>query len=338
MSERVLVTQFRRIGDALVTTPLLDTLRAAHPDWHITVLLDRGCDEPLLGHPSVDAVLAIRREDWTHPWRGPLAWRRVHAVRATIALDVLSTPFSAAVCRVSGARRRIGFDLRARRRFYTDAVPRDTGGSRYAGTARQALLAPLGIAPVERAPSLAPDFADDAVAARLCAPDTRLVLLTTTSRRAPRRWPPERFAQLATRLAADGACVRLLWGPGERADAETVLAHGIAGDVALAPETPSLRALAGVLHRARVLAGNDNGTRHLAIALGVPTVGIFGPNDPSAWTPPVHTTAVPHRTLRGAPCVCASPSQCATPVCIAGVTVEAVLDAVRAACATEARR
>ncbi len=158
MSERVLITQFRRIGDALVTTALLDTLRAARPEWHVTVLMDRGCHEPLLGHPAVDAVLAIRREDWSHPWRAPRAWARVRAARPTIAIDVLSTPFSAAVCRWSGAARRIGYDLRARRRLYTDAVPRDRSGTLYTGTARQALLGPLGIAAVERAPTVGATF------------------------------------------------------------------------------------------------------------------------------------------------------------------------------------
>ncbi len=85
-----------------------------------------------------------------------------------------------------------------------------------------------------------------------------------------------------------------------------------------------MRALAGLLTTAQVLVGNDNGTRHLAIACGVPTVGLFGPHDPAGWTHPAHTTTVPHRVLRGGPCVCDSPSRCTRPV--AG-TLDAVLAA-----------
>ena len=338
--ERVLVTQFRRIGDALLTTPLLMALRAAHPDWHVTVLLDRACHEALAEHPAIDAVLAIGRDDWSHPFRAPRAWARVRAVHPSIAIDVLSTPFSAAVCRWSGATRRIGYDLRARRRFYTDAVPRECGGTTYTATARQALLAPLGIAARERAPSVSAGFADTAwaAAAMPLAGERPLVLLSTTSRRAARRWPSSYYAALATSLAAEGACVRLLWGPGEHDEAAAVCAQVLRGDVGLAPATPTLRALAGVLCRARVLVGNDNGTRHLAIALGVPTIGLFGCNDPAAWTPPAYLTAATHRVLRGVPGNCASPAGCAPPRCLESIAVETALEVVRAELALAATR
>ncbi len=328
----VCVVQFRRIGDVLLTTPLLGALRAAWPNTRISVLVDRGCHEPLLDHPWVDDVWDVPRAAWRAPHTAARQIVRMRRSALDATIDVISTPASAVLCALSGAGTRVGFDLRVRRAFYTHPVERPLGAT-YVARARQSLLGPVGVAPCDERPRLAAGFArrewaSDALRAAHVTPP--FVCVSPTSRRAHRRWPLDRFAHVARMLAADGLHVCVLWGPGERGDAEEVVCAASHARVVCAPETPDLRALAGVLARSALLVGNDNGVRHLAVALDVSTVGVFGANDPAAWTPPFDARRAEHRTLAGAECS-EEHIHCTRPRCIRGVPASLVLAEARAA-------
>jgi lipopolysaccharide heptosyltransferase I len=82
-------------------------------------------------------------------------------------------------------------------------------------------------------------------------------------------WPVERFAELAQRIGDDAIAV---WGPGERELAEAI-------GTRIAPPT-TLRELAFILQKARVVIGGDTGPLHLAAALGTKVIGLYGPTDP----------------------------------------------------------
>lgn len=110
-------------------------------------------------------------------------------------------------------------------------------------------------------------------------------------------WPPERFAELARRLTAPsgplaGARIAVLGGPGDRRTAEPVLkAIAEAQRIDLIDKVDLLTA-AACLRRATVYVGNDSGLMHLAAAVGVPTVGLFGPSPVERYRPWGTRTAV----------------------------------------------
>ncbi|MDX6324228.1 MAG: hypothetical protein QOK15_582 [Nocardioidaceae bacterium] len=111
---------------------------------------------------------------------------------------------------------------------------------------------------------------------------------------ASRRWPPERFAEVARRLAASGWRVVLTGGPEEVALAETVRrAAGLPSTAVLAGRT-DLASLAAQVASARLLVSGDTGAAHLATAYGTPSVLLFGPTAPSRWGPPADG---PHTVL-----------------------------------------
>jgi heptosyltransferase-1 len=95
------------------------------------------------------------------------------------------------------------------------------------------------------------------------------VVLLPGAGKASKLWPVERFRALAARIGPDALAV---WGPGERERAEAIGAR-------VAPPT-NLRELAWILSRAKLVIGGDTGPLHLAAALGVPVVGLYGPTDP----------------------------------------------------------
>lgn len=125
-----------------------------------------------------------------------------------------------------------------------------------------------------------------------------------------KRWPVERFAALARRLAMP---VVWLLGPAEEADAE---AHGLGRALGAVAEGLPLATLAGLLARCSVYVGNDSGVTHLAAAVGAPTVALFGPTEPAVWAPQgAHVRALGGPRAGG----------------FAALSVEAVADAVRLA-------
>jgi ADP-heptose:LPS heptosyltransferase len=104
---------------------------------------------------------------------------------------------------------------------------------------------------------------------------------------AARRWPPERFAAVAGRLAERGHRVWVTGSPAERQLAEQVAAGaGMDGSAVLAGST-SLAELAALVCRASLVVCGDTGTAHLATAFGTPSVVLFGPTPPAWWGPPV---------------------------------------------------
>jgi ADP-heptose:LPS heptosyltransferase len=90
-----------------------------------------------------------------------------------------------------------------------------------------------------------------------------------------RRWPAERFAELASACAADGCQVLVVGDAGEQQLAEQIVELAAAGPVRSLAGQLDMAGLVAVLASAAVVVGNDSGPRHLAQALGVPTVGIF---------------------------------------------------------------
>ncbi|ARQ00690.1 lipopolysaccharide heptosyltransferase II [Pseudorhodoplanes sinuspersici] len=96
-------------------------------------------------------------------------------------------------------------------------------------------------------------------------------------------WPPEHYAELARRLAADGCEIWVLGGPQERQIAEKLC--GIGGESVRNLTGNDLRNAILALRSADVAVTNDSGLMHIAAAIGTPTVAIFGPTSPRLWAP-----------------------------------------------------
>ncbi len=328
MPQRILLTQLRRIGDVVLTTPIIRALREAYPQAHITYLTEAPSEQVLRNNPHVDQVLVLPKR------QGPVAelgflWR-LRRERFDLVLDFFGNPRSALLTWFTGAPRRIGLSLRGRRRLYSDAVSLPPG-RRFAVEHKALLLAPLGLSVSNLLPEVFPTAAEQAVAEAQLAdlgvgPGELLVGLCPVSRMPYKVWPAERFAAVADHLIErHGARVLFFWGPGEEHFITQVRAH--MGQTALPSyPVPSLMEMAALLARCQLLVSNDNGPRHLAVAVGTPTVGIFGRTHAINWTPPA---APAHRAVEFDP---GCKSACTYPACglecLDGVPLSAVVEAV----------
>ncbi|GAA4678050.1 hypothetical protein GCM10023215_08660 [Pseudonocardia yuanmonensis] len=276
------------LGDLVAVLPALDALRAAYPDAEI-VLLCAPVQAELTGHRRgpADRVLVV---PCTHGVRNPAPWESVDEAEIEAFLAGLP-PIDLAVQLHGGGRYsnpfvdRLGARVTAGLRA-SDAPPLDR-------TAPYVYLQPeavrflevaalVGAPPVRLEPRLAVTDADRTAAATVLGSVTGPIAVLHPGAGDPRRrWPAGHFAALGERLAAAGASVVVVGSPDER----DLVAEVTAGTRAplLAPTAgpgPSgMSWLVGVLERAAVVVANDSGPRHLAAAVGAPTVGIFwGPN------------------------------------------------------------
>ncbi|HTE16743.1 MAG TPA: glycosyltransferase family 9 protein, partial [Armatimonadota bacterium] len=140
-------------------------------------------------------------------------------------------------------------------------------------------------------------------------------------------WPPEQYAAVADGLAERGFQVAVTGSGGERELVERVVAAMRQPALPLAGGM-DLRQFAAVLSSARLFVSVSTGPMHLASALGVPAVTLYGPTDLRIEQTRFCPYGSPARAvLSTVPCTCPSSKECSTPVCMTGLTPPAVLAA-----------
>ena len=334
---RALAIRHRAGGDLLLSTPALRALRAGLPAASIEVLTARGMGELLLGNPDVDRILEFDRRSL-----GSQAALYARLLRGgyDLVLDMVSTPRSAWLTALTRAPIRVGYDLPRRRYAYTHRLPRDVVGAegpvpRYAAEGPLDLVRALGIdarglalnfkvsAPAER--RMGEWLAQSGIGAR-----RPLIACLPAGSWPSKTWLKARFIEAMDRLSEAGD-ILWIWGPGEGRLAEACRAEMRAPSW-LAPKT-GWQDLGALLARASLLVSNDSGPKHLAAALGVPTVTIFGPTHPATWHPP----GGPHTAVSadGLACLHCNETVCPLPGdanmrCMRDVTVERVIPSCRA--------
>jgi heptosyltransferase-3 len=293
---RALVIKLGHIGDVLVSTPVISALRQAYPGLAVTALVNQGTEAMLANNPEVERVLVLRRD--LQGWRA-LAFqlgllRRLRQGRFDLAIDLSGGDRGAFLALASGARLRAGFAPRKpsprARVFHRLADPKGTQNH-----VVETLLRPvksLGIEPGLPGLSLRPSPAAQAQAAEILAQHglqpRGYALVHPTSRWMFKTWTPEGNAWVIRRLLSLGLGVALTAAPEAREMAFVAQVLASLGEtpglVNLAGQV-SLDLLAALIQPARVFFGVDSAPMHMAAALGVPCLVLFGPSGEKMWGP-----------------------------------------------------
>lgn len=248
---RILFVTANRVGDAVLTTGLLDHLLRTHPDCRITVACGPAAAGVFARMPNLDRLIVFTKRPWRTHWLE--LWRQVAFTWWDLVVDLRGSA--------------LGFLVPARRRAVMRRLP---------GRKHEQYAAVLGISPAPL-PVAWTAPADRARAAALLPAGVPIIGLGPTANWAPKAWPAERFAALFRALATGklaGAVPLILAGPGAQ---EAALAAPLAALLPEAVDTTGILSLAEVaacLQRCAVFVGNDSGLMHLAAATGVPTVGL----------------------------------------------------------------
>ena len=327
--KRILVCQQRQIGDVLLSTPVFEVLKKRFPEAELHLFTEKKC-EPLLRHnPFIDKFHLIDRKDG---FFAQLAfYRRVAACRFDLVIDLQQLPRCRMMSLISRAPVRLSFPANALSPLlYNRLVTPEEG---YASQTKVSLLAPLGIRWEGEGPRIfltEEERAEGRALLAACglAAGQTLIAVDSTHRRASKRWPAERYAALMRLLSDRDASFRflLLRGPGEEKDIENLRALctglGLAPETMLVPEPlPDIRISAACLAEAKLLVGNCSSPRHMAAALGVPSLVIPGASG-TAWKYP----SPMHRELRPElPCQPCGKTVCDDPQCLLRVSPEEAL-------------
>jgi heptosyltransferase-1 len=282
---RILLVKLSSLGDVIHLLPAVTDLRARVPEARVSWAIEPPY-APLLGlHPGVDETLpvplrAVRSRPLSpDAWRGlRSAKRALRASRFDLTIDAQGLVKSAVVARWSHAPT-FGPDARsARERFAARLYD-------------VRLVVPWTLHAVERNRRLLAEVFGYAIdqhahyglvapaAAPAWVPSRRYAVLLHAASRPAKKWPDASWIELARRLVAEGYSTVLPGGNVAEREASARLAAA-AGPEAMAAPATSIAEAAALLAHAALVVGVDTGLTHLAVALGVPTVGIYRATSP----------------------------------------------------------
>jgi ADP-heptose:LPS heptosyltransferase len=266
---RILFITATRIGDAVISTGILNDLLQRHPTARFTVACGPVAAGVFTAMPRLERLILMPKQKWDGHWFK--LWGQVVRARWDMVVDL----------RGSGT----AFFLNARQR-------RVLKGGRRPGRRLAQLAESMGVSPPPL-PVAWTSPADRARARALLPGGVPLIGLGPTANWAGKVWPSDRFVALferlrdrhLPRLGIEGARAVIFAGPGaaEAAMAQPVLAV-LPGAIDLTGQL-SLSEAAACLARMSLFVGNDSGLMHLAAAAGAPTLGLFGPSPADEYAP-----------------------------------------------------
>ena len=319
---RILILRLSSIGDILHTLPAFQSLRRTYPDARIDWLVERKTKLILSAVPGITEIhvldtASLRRKPtdsglWGATYR---TIRTLRSVRYDLVLDFQGLLKTGLLSLLSGSRMRFGFSARLVRErpahwFYTHTLP-PPKLQQHVTVLNQMLAQAAGAEPhLERVNLTASP--EDEVAVRRMLETKRLsdfVILNPGGGWYTKKWAPARYGRLASRIQEElGISVVVTTGPGEEDLYQQIARHCVAAPVPGHFPLPFLQ-LIPLLRRARLFVGGDTGPFHLACALEIPAVGIFGPTAPVRNGP---WSALDESVVRMLPCSFCGGRECPT--------------------------
>lgn len=330
---KILLVQLRRIGDIILTTPVLPYLKKVFPEATLDFICEPMGVDVLKQNPYVNEVLVY---DKKHPVK---EIKRVRSRHYDVVIDFLNNPRTALLVGLSGAPVRVAYRKKIRSLFYNVRVisPREI---LYASEHKIRLVQEWLRAehkPVPKFESVRPkiyfsqddlQFAQNWLKSEEVDPK-RLVILAPVHRHPIRQWRLEGYREVGLKLIKEGYSVYLSYAPGEESSIELVR-QGAVASLKLLPQT-SLRRVASLYQQARIVVSNDSGAMHLAVAAGTSTLAIYGPTSPAHLTPPGepgHRARFQALTASGVSCLGCELSSCPLGhLCMTQLTDESVFQA-----------
>ena len=333
---KILVIKLRAIGDVVMSTVVLDNLREAFPKARIDFLTEFESKDILLGNPVLNQVIVFdrRKAERLPAFKRSGETRRllstVRNQRYDLVFDFFGNPRSAWLTWISGARYRVGYNYRLRRRAYNVVVPSRADSIHEVDWHLDALQA-VDVPVVARNLNVyvgqgSRNFADS-FWQKEGLDNRHVIAINFSGGWATKRWPLAHFAHLIDLLNyAHNAKLLIVWGPEEKESAMS-LQQMATTPALLIPET-NLTQLAAILAKVDMMVTTDSGPMHIAAAMGKPCVAIFGPTNPKMQGP--YGKGHEIITKNELACLGCNRLDCSHVSCMASLTVKEVNAAVEA--------
>ncbi len=292
---RIVVRTPTWVGDAVMSLPALHELRRLFPEARITVVSPPGSADIFLDSDTVDNILIQQTSGFFAVFSNAREWRRQRFDLAVLFQNAFAAAASAFLARVP---LRIGYATDRRSALLSTSLPVPTWKDErhesfyYLNIIRELGRTLSGAQTVETEPIFNLLVSEERKqSARQMLSDQGAdfsgplaILCPGSINSRAKRWPAERYAELADRLTAAGMNVVLIGSPGELDVSRQVMAQAKHKPIALTGKT-SVAEVVALISVAGVLITNDTGPAHIGAALGTPTLVIFGPTNPLTTYP-----------------------------------------------------
>ena len=280
--KKILCIKPRGIGDIVLSTIILDNLIDHFPEIKIDYLTEDFAVQALENNLRVNKVLSMKKKEFPF-----FVANRIRKEKYDMILDLWSNPRSAQISFLSGVQYRVGYNFRGRRYAYNIRVKSETN-HRHAAEDNLRFLDAIGV-PVKSKTlhyyisKEDNDWAKDFIKNSF-RENTYVIGIVPSG-----GWPSKRCD--ASKWVEIGKTIKntfnvqffILWGPGDEQDAN-VINENLSPVSILAPET-DVKRLSALINNCNAIIANDSGPMHIAAALNIPTLGIFGPTNPVAHRP-----------------------------------------------------
>lgn len=315
--KRFLIVNPYGIGDVLFSTPLLCALKDHFPESILGYLCNRRTEEILETHPLVNRLFVYEKDELRQKWRKS-KWETLRAIgslfknirreRYEVLIDLSLAPEFSFFLMCAGIPRRIGLDYKGRGRFLTDRIFLPGFDERPVPEYYLETLRVLGIENVGKSyrTELWTTEEDDRFATEFFQ---RHGLSSGPSpvgispgggasfggvKNSYRHWGEELFSELCNLLQERlKRPLLIFWGPGEKEICEGIVRRCKKAPF-VSPRT-TVRQMASLMKRCDLIITNDGGPLHIAVAVGVPTLSLFGPVDEKVYGP--YPSSSSHRVL-----------------------------------------
>jgi len=299
--KRILIVRLSAIGDIIMTTAIIPALRRAYPDAHVAWLTEEFGASMLASNPDVNECIILPRKALRiNQLKHPLTWfrtfsslrRRLRDGKFDMVIDAQGLLKSAVWAWISGCPRRIGLEPReGAELFYTDSVNPGIDPKGRLCHQYRALNEHLGWPAEPFAMSIVPaSEAKDKANARFGQwnnANKPIVLMPFTTR-PQKHWFEEKWAGLARLLANTyDHPIAILGGPGDEAASRQIAEAAAPAKVhVVAGPSSDLQEKMGIIQQSLLAIGVDTGLTHMSLALGTPTIALYGSTIPYRVTDP----------------------------------------------------
>jgi heptosyltransferase-1 len=315
-----------------MTTPAVAALKQALPRASLTYVVEEPFRRLVEGNPDIDAIIPVPAKQGLPSFLGLM--RRVRREKFDLAIDFHGGPRASRIAWLSGARLKVGYELKGKAYFYDIRVPRSRGGAPIHSVENHInMVRAAGVEIKGPWPRLTLPEAEKAEIERIeklwvaqGLSGARAVVLHVGAGNEFRDWGSQNLGQLAARLAGLPGVRVILVGSGEDIPAaERIRAEGGLAELSLAGKL-NLIELREVIGRARLFVGPDSGPMHVAASTSTPIVALFGPNLPAYNAPWKAEATIIEKKLECRPC---KQRRCVTGDlrCVRSITVDEVYEA-----------
>ncbi|MCX5669504.1 MAG: lipopolysaccharide heptosyltransferase II [Candidatus Omnitrophica bacterium] len=332
--QRMLIVRTDRLGDVLLSTPVVKALRQKFPQGYISMLVSPYTKDVLDGNLALDEIITFDKDAKnSQGWWSTFKFiRDLRKKKFDLAIVLHPTIRMHLLIFLAGIPKRLGYD----RKFgflLTDRIKHTKQyGQKHESEYTLDLVRYLGITPVDKTLFMPIKQESEkwveVIFSQAQIKDSDKLLVIHPAASCPSRiWPAERYAQVADQLVRKhGFKVILVCGPKDIQKAEVVIKNMRSQALNLAGKT-SISQLASLLRRCQLFISTDSGPMHVACALGVPVITIFGRSQaglsPQRWGPLGAKSRILHKTVG---CTICLAHNCQKDfACLKATTVEDVL-------------